>query len=254
LSIGGAYNQTGGEMQTELTREDVKTLYEFAVTTMRGGNLPYAMQLFERVAQSRQAFYTPFALSSLAEVYRKLRIGDLELGTLKRIMELPEEQKLLLDPRWLASCYQKLGDLRAARSLLADLLKLTPDDLAILGGLAEVSLLEGNLAEAEKLAGRLVQIGGPTYQILGRVIRAFSFELRDRHQESASELNGIGQYLISLGSIPIETWDYRDVQALLGKMGPNAKTAMLLMDVLGNRVTLQEFARIWTETTTPVVA
>jgi tetratricopeptide (TPR) repeat protein len=241
-------------MQTELTREDVKALFDFGVNTLGGGNLPYAAQLLEMVAQSRQVFYTAFALSSLAQIYRTLRIEDLELGTIKRIIGLPEEQRMLLDPKWIAACYQKTGDLKKARSELTTLLKLSPEDPGVLGNLAEVSLLDGSLEEAEKLAERLAQRGEPGYQILGRLIKAFSFALRNKPEESAAQLNWLGQFFVSVGSIPTESWDYRDIQALLGKLGPNARAATLLINVLTGSVTPKEFAHAWTEAKTPVVA
>lgn len=240
-------------MQTELAREDIKALYEHGVAVMRAGNLAYAIQLFERVAELGQGFYVPFALSSLAEAYRKLLMSELELRTLKRIVELPDDFRLFLDPRWVATCYQKTGGFKAAQSVLLNVLKLTPDEPSILGGLAEVYLLEGNLGEAEKLAERLLPRGEPVYQVLGMVIKAFSLELRNSHDESAAELSRTGQYLC-LGNMPREAWDFRDIQTLVRKLGPNARTAGLLMDFLVGKLSPQEFTRLWTETTAPVVA
>ncbi len=239
-------------MPTELTREDVKAIYEYGIAMSRAGNLPYAAQLLEMAALSGQPFYTAFALSELAQLYRRLGSDNLELAILKRITQLPEEQRNLLEPKWMAACHEKTGDLKAARSMLAAVMKLTPDDPAAFGALAEVSLLDGRLEEADALAGRLMQRGEPPYQVLGRMIRAFSLALRDRSEESAAELNWVGQYLISAGPISGEAWDYRDIQALLSKMGTNARTATLLINVLVNRTAFQGFAQAWAEIKGPL--
>jgi len=236
----------------ELTREDVKALYEHGMAMSQSGSLPYAAQLLETVAASGQPLFTGYALSELVQVYRKLRNEGLEMGTIKRIAQLSEEQRKLLEPKWIAACYEKTGDLKAARSVLTALMTLTPDDPAVFGALAEVSLLEGNVEEAGKLADRLILRGEAMYQVLGRMVKAFSLALGNRPEQSAAELSWIGQYLVSVGSIPGQSWDYRDLQNLLSKMGTNTKAATLLINVLLNKVTSQEFAQAWTEAKSPV--
>src|SRR5882762_10274906 len=234
-------------MPNELTREYAKALYEFAVAVGRGPDTPYAIRLFEKLTEIGDPFYTPFALTFLDANYRKLGLNDLELRTMKRATLLPNDQQILLSPGWLATCYQKTGDFKGARDVLAQILSLSPHEPYAISALAELSLLEGNSDQTEAYATELQQRAEPQYQILGRIFRAFALALRNRHDDAAKELSWVGQFLISSASIPPGTWDYRDVQPVVAKTGPNARAFGLLLDTLMGKISLQEFTPAWAE-------
>jgi len=126
----------------------MKDLYTHAVSMQSARNFVYAIGLFERVMELGDPFYTPFALSQISQCYSLLGRRDLETETFKRVTELSRGQQQLLNPSWLALRYQRIGDLKSARSIHADILKLTPHDPSIIAALAEISLLEGNPHEA----------------------------------------------------------------------------------------------------------
>jgi tetratricopeptide (TPR) repeat protein len=115
-------------MPNENTPEYSKALYDHAVGVSRGPDLVYAIQLLERLTELRDQFYTAFALALLEQTYKRLGREDLVERTLKRITELPESEQLLLNPNWLAFCYQKTGDLNGAKAILADIKQLSPED------------------------------------------------------------------------------------------------------------------------------
>jgi tetratricopeptide (TPR) repeat protein len=237
-------------MPNEHTHEYTKALYDYAVNVSRGQDTVHAIGLLERLVEIGDPFYTPFALSLLAQNYKKLGRDDLEMQTRKRVTKLPKDQQLLLHPSWVAACYQKNGDLKAAGDILAQILKLTPHDPDIAAGVAEISLIEGNPDKALALTEALRQRAEPGYQILGRTIGAFAYALRGEYEQSARELSWIGQFLISSGSVPIGQWDYRDLkESLASKMGPNARAANLLLDALTGKKPLADFAPAWAELT-----
>jgi tetratricopeptide (TPR) repeat protein len=234
-------------MPNEVGPGDVKALYEYAINTYSGGNLPYAIRLFQGIVELHHPFYTPFSLGVLADAYRKLNKDELELDTLKRVVELPKEQQLFLDPGFVAGCYQKTGDLKTAKSMLASQLDLDPDEPRFVSNLAEICLIDGDLKEAERLADGLSQRVEPGYQVLGRMIKGFSLAIRRQYAESAKELLWVGQYIASAGPAVGSVWDYRDMQTLLGKLGHSTRMAEVLINALTVRTAPAEFAPLWAE-------
>lgn len=232
-------------MPNELTREYAKELYELAINAQRGNNHVHAIRILERLEETGDPFYTPFALALIAQSYNTLGQRDLQTEVFKRVTKLPKEQQLLLHPGWIALCYQKLGDLKTAKEIHEEVLKLTPHDPNTHAALAEISLLQGNLDEAENWAKKLRERAEPHFQILGRIIGAFALALRNKHDESARELLWVGQFLISTGNIPTGQWDYSDLQPTVAKLGANSPAAALLQDVLSGRKTLPEFIEAW---------
>jgi|SRR5208282_2584435 len=238
-------------MESVLTREDVKALFEHAINVGRT-DVPYAIQLLERVAASGHPFYTPFALSTLADQYRKLGKNELELGAYGRIVEMPEEQRKLLNPKFVAACYVKVGDLKSADAILRAQLDLTRDDPALLAAIGELRLFDGLFESAEAPAEKLILRGEPGYQVLGRLIKGLSLALRGNHEAAMQELQLVGQSLTAnagLGGV----WDYRDMQKFAGKLGPSARVADPLFRALIAGTPPQDFARAWAELTAPTV-
>jgi tetratricopeptide (TPR) repeat protein len=239
-------------MPTELTRDHAKALYEFAVSVQRARGFGYAVRLFEKLIEIADPFYTPFALNNISQCYSQLGRRDLELDAMRRIVRLPKDQQELLHPGSLSLAYQRLGNLRAARELHAEILALTPHELASVAALGEILLLEGKPIDAEPLAAELRERPEPAYQILGRMIGGLAFALRGMHDAAAKELYWVGQFLISSGNVPVGAWDYRDLQPVAEKTGRNARTLNVLMDVLNGKIALPEFIEAW-KTATPAV-
>jgi tetratricopeptide (TPR) repeat protein len=152
-----------------------------------------------------------------------------------------------LDPRWAATCYLKLGDYGRARSIYLDVLKLAPDDPTIAAGLGEVYLFSGDPRKAEEWGAKLADRPEPKYQVVGRLLRAFALAFENKRDDAAKELAWIGQLLLSVGTIQDDAWDYRDLQSLIARMGPNAGTASLLLDVLTKKTSPTDFARAWNQ-------
>jgi len=232
-------------MAHELTREHAKELYDLALNARKTGHFVHAIRVLEKLIEIGDPFYTPFALAIMLECYNILGQRELEMEVYKRVTRLPGEQQLLLNPTWLALCYQKSGDLKTARTIHGEILELTPNDPNTVAAFAEISLLQGNFDEAETWARKLRERAEVNYQILGRIILAFALALRSRHDESASELRWVGQFLISSGNIPTGAWDYRDLQPLAGELGANSPTAILLLDALTGRKILPQFIEAW---------
>src|SRR6266852_557573 len=201
-------------MPNELTREHAKLLYDLATNSRRTGNLVHTIQVMEKLVEINEPFYTPFALAAQSDCYNALGRRDLETATFKRVIGLPEEQQQLLNPAYLALCYQRLGDLKSAKKIHTELLELTPNDPLVIGALAEISLLEHRLEEAEHWASKLRARGEAPYQTLGRMIGALVMILNRRGDEAGKELQWVGQFLMSTGSIQLQAWDYRDLQPM----------------------------------------
>jgi tetratricopeptide (TPR) repeat protein len=238
-------------MPNELTSEHAKALFDFVSFVNRGQDTVYSVRLLERLAEIGDPFYTPFALSLLDANYRKLGRNDLELQTQKRVTLLPKDQQILLNPAWVAACYQKTGDFKTARELLGEILSLSPDEPSAIAALAEISLLTNNAGDAQARSAQLQRRPEPNYQILGHLFSALALHLTGHAAESAKELNWIRQFIISAGNVPPGAWDYRDLHPLLPKMGTNANAASALLDVLSGRIALPEFAKAWTEVAEP---
>jgi len=232
-------------MPTAPTYEYAKDLYALAINIQRTKNYPYALRLFEGVVETGETFYMAFALVGISQCYANLGLRNLETATLKRVTQLTKQQQLLLNPGWLAFCYQRSGDLKEATTIHREVLKLMPRDQESLAALAEIDLLIGNLDEAETFAREVQQYSVPRYQILGRMIRAFALAVRGRHDEAAIELSWVAEFLISSGSIPVGTWDYSDLQPLIAKTGTNSETFQLLTDALQGKIALAEFTSAW---------
>jgi tetratricopeptide (TPR) repeat protein len=232
-------------MPAELAHEHVKALYDYAASVQRAQNYVYAVRLLERLVEIADPFYTPFALNQISQCYNQLGRRDLEAEALARITRLPRDQQRLLNPEALALSYQRVGNLRVAREIHSEILALTPHAPASVAALGEIFLLEGKPVDAEPRAAELRERPEPGYQILGRMIGAFAFALRDMHDAAAKELYWVGQFLISTGNVPIGAWDYGDLQPLAAKTGRNARTFNVLLDVLRNKMALPEFIEAW---------
>lgn len=230
-------------MTNELSSAEVKFLYDHALSVYRSGNWAYATQLLERLAGTGNPFHSAFALTLLADTYRITGKTEKELQTYSRIVHLPEEQKVLLDPRNLATCCLKARNFPEAKSWYRKILELMPNDLNAVAGLAELSLLTGENDEAITLSDMLTQRPEPRHQIVGRLLKGLGLALAGRQTDSAKELSWLGQYIISLGNVPADlSWDFRETQELATRM-PDAKMVNLLIDVLSRRIAPADFAR-----------
>jgi tetratricopeptide (TPR) repeat protein len=238
-------------MSNELTFERAKELYSLAVNAQRSKNWVYALQLFETLIKAGDPFYTPFALVGITQCFSDLARPDLLAATYKRVTQLPKEEQRLLNPSWLALCYQRSGNLTEARIIHQLILDITPNDPLAIAALAEISLMAGDLDQTDALASKLQQRAEPYLQILGRILRAFVLDLRNRHDEAATELSWVGQFIISSGNIPVNVWDYGDLQPLVAKIGPNARAMEALFDALSGRISLPAFTAIWGEPGAP---
>lgn len=239
-------------MSIPLGFDYVKEMYALAINIQRAKNVVYALRLFELVAESGDPFYTPFALAGLSQCYAELGHRDLEGATLRRVTQLPKEQQRLLNPGWLAFCYQRSDEFKAAANIHTEILKLAPHESSSKAALAEISLLDGDFDQAERIALELQKLAEPRLQILGRMIRALLFALRNKHDEAARELSWVGQFLLSSGNVPVGTWDYRDVQPVIARSGPSAKAFEALVDVLSGKIALTEFAPTWAQIMPPL--
>src|SRR5215472_3002952 len=199
-------------MPNELTREHAKALYELAINSQRSGNYVHTLRVLEKVVETKEPFYTPFALAAQSQCYNSLGRRGLDTETLKRITELPEEQQQLLNPDYLALCYQRSGNRKKAKEINAEILQIAPTDGAAISALAELSILDGRTEEAEQWAIALRNRVEPGYHILGRMIGVLVLLLNHRGDEAEKELRWVGQFLISTGNIPLQVWDYRDLQ------------------------------------------
>jgi tetratricopeptide (TPR) repeat protein len=232
-------------MANQLTQEHAKAMYDLALSMQRASNFVYAARVAKQLTELDEPFYQPFALAVESQCYYSLGQHALENEVLKRITRLTPEQKQLLNPNWLAVCYQRTGDFRSARAVIDEVLQLAPHDVGATAARAEISLLQGDATEAEGWARKLRERPEPTFQILGRLFAAFALARQNRQEESRSELTWIGQFILSSGNIPTGFWDYRDIIPLLDGIGPNAETAGLVLAALSNRIQFPEFADKW---------
>jgi hypothetical protein len=232
-------------MAHALTFEHMKEIYALAVNAQRSRNWVYSIRLFEFLVEAGDPFYTPFALGGISQSYVALSRLDLQAAILKLVTQLPAEQQYLLNPGWVAFCYQRSGDLEAAMRIHLEILKVAPHEGESISALAELSLLAGRIDDAEAFAVKLQQRGEPHFQILARIVRAFALAFRNEQDEALRELRWVGQFLISSGSIPVGAWDYGDLQPLIAKTGPNATIFQVLFDALSGKISLPEFADLW---------
>src|SRR5260370_2682804 len=135
-------------MPNENTPEYIKAFYDHAANVSRGQDHVYAVRLLEKLVELREPFYTSFALALLEQAYKRLGRDDLVAKTLKRVTELPKDQQVLLNPAWLASCYQRTGDFKGAKTILAEIRQLSPDEPYAVASLADVALAEGRPDQA----------------------------------------------------------------------------------------------------------
>jgi len=233
-------------MANEDTPEYAKALYDHAAGVSRGPDLVYAIQLLEKLADLRDPFYTAFALALVEQTYKRLGRDDLVQKTIKRVTQLPKNQQLLLNPAWLASCYQRTGDLTAAKTILAEVRQLAPEEPLAAAALSEIALAEGHPEQAYVLSDPLRRRPEPPLQILGKTLGAVALSFQDLNESAAKELSWVGQFLISSGSIPPTAWDYRDLQRLMAKRtGVVAAAALVLLDALTGKIPIADFAQQW---------
>lgn len=234
------------EMPNELGFTHAAALHGFASGVHNTRDYVYSVRLLEVEVSIGDPFYTPFALALLADCYRKLDKQELETRSLIRIIQLPRDQQELLNPRFLSACYQKAGDFKNAARILQQMLDLKADDPGTMAGLIEISLFEGD-PEAAVVKSLLIKVRPePGYQVLGRVLGAFAYGLQGQTDRAALDLVAAGQLIGSIGAIPGESWDYRDLYSLVPKMGPNEKAARLLLDALNGKVSIPEFVKQFT--------
>jgi tetratricopeptide (TPR) repeat protein len=234
-------------MPIEVTPEYAKALYEHAAKMHQSQDLVYAIPLLERVSQLNDPFYSPFALSLLAQSYHKIKREDLEAEVLKRVTALPEDHQVVLNPRWLAFCYERTGNVKMAAVVLLKCIRINPIDPWLNASLAEIYVLDGRLDDAVAIGQDVIQSPEVKFQIVARMIRGFAFALADKHEQSAKEFLWVAQFLISGKTTPPETWDYQDLNPLVSKLGPNTRAADLLISVLSGHSTIQEFIRAWND-------
>jgi tetratricopeptide (TPR) repeat protein len=236
-------------MPNEATPDYAKALYEYAVSIYRSQDNLYAICLFEKLQSLRDVFYTPFALANLAVLYKAIAREDLELDVFRRIVELPKDQQEILNPRWVSACYQRIGDFQGAEAALSRVLQLAPNDVKVLAARAEICLLAGRLIEAAKMGEIVRENPEPGFQIIGRMIRAFALSLMGHHDLAAKDLSWVGQFIIASGVPGSFAWDFRDLGRLVDRLGPNARAAGTIINVLLGRMPPQQFGQVWGELT-----
>lgn len=232
-------------MPIEVTHEHAKALYDFANKVQVGKDFVYAVRLLERLAEMGDPYYTPFALSQIAQCYSQLGHRDRATVALARITKLPRDQQRLLHPGRVAYAYQRVGDFRAGRELHSEILELTPHALASVAAIGELCLLEGDPGGAEGPAAELRESPDPGYQVLGRIIGAFALALKGKHEAAEKELSWVGEFLVSSGSVPGGVWDYRDLEPLADKTGSNAKVFGLIFGLLTSKSSFAVFIEAW---------
>ena len=235
-------------MPNENTPEYAKALYDHAASVARTQELVYAAQLLEKLASIGDEFYTAFALALLEQSYKRLGRNDLAKKTIERVIRLPKSQQELLNPGWVASCYQRLGDFKSARGILQTLRQITPDDAYSAAALAEMALFERNPAEALALSQALHVRPEAAYQILGRMLSATAFLLKGDSDSAAKEVSWVGEYLKSAGAVPAALWDYSEIQQLVTSIpGKLSGTAILVFQTLSGQVPIASFLEFWNQ-------
>jgi len=222
-----------------------KTLYEFANQVHNAKDYVYAVRLFERLVAIEDSFYTPFALNHLAQCYGQLGSREHEAEAFARITRLPKEQQQLLHPSRVAFAFQRVGNLAEAIELHHEILQFTPHAPTSIAAIGELSLLAGNLDDAEAPAAELRESPDPGFQILGRMMGALLLALRGLHESAGKELSWVGEFLISSGNVPSSTWDYGDLKPLVDRTGSNSKIFGLLFDLLTNKTSIPNFIEAW---------
>jgi hypothetical protein len=122
--------------------------------------------------------------------------------------------------------------------------------MAYIASLAELALLDHRLEEAEHWARKLRARGEAPYQILGRMIGALVLMLNKRGNEAGKELEWVGQFLISTGSMQLQAWDYRDLQPMateiIGPPRPGISGMVhSLFDALTGKIPIPQFTEEW---------
>jgi lipopolysaccharide biosynthesis regulator YciM len=236
-------------MPNENTPEYARVLYEHAALITRGPDIVYAARLLERVIELRDPFYTPFALALLESVYKRLGREDLVEQTIRRVTQLAGDQQILLNPAWVASCYQRTGDTKAAKVILATITKLAPEDPLAMASLSEIALVEGHPDQAYVLSESLRRRPEPAFQILGNTLGAVALIFQGLDDGAAKELSWVGQFLVSTGSVPPSSWDYRDLRDMITTKarGVTAAAAVVLLDALAGKISIADFAPRWSQ-------
>jgi len=222
-----------------------KALYDLAINAFNARNFVHAVRVLRILVDINDPFYTPFALAQMAQCFNFLGQRGLELETFKRVTQLPKAEKELLNPTFLALCYQRSGQLEAAEGVNREVLELSPGNPNSIAALAELSLLRGKLGEAVGWANQIKDSPQFSFQVLGRVLLAFAHGLRNDNAKSMEELQWVGNSLASTGASLTGTWDYRDIEPLATKLGPNSSTAALLLETLTGKKTIAQFIEAW---------
>ncbi len=227
------------------TTEHAKALYDLATNAQRAGNHVQAINVARLLVEVSDAFYSPFAFGILAQSYSALGHRELEVEAIKRITQLPTEQKLLLPPNFVALAYQWAGDFKAALAIYADFHRLAPKDGGAVAALAELSVLIGDADKAEHWAKTLRERPEIHFQVLGRVVAALVLAIREKYGEAMSELNWVGQLIVSTGALPQGGWDYSDLLPIALNVAQSFPPALLMLEVLLSRKPLPEFIEEW---------
>ena len=235
-------------MPNENTPEYSKALYDHAASVARSPEQLYAAQLLEKLVSVGDEFYTAFALALLEQTYKRLNRTDLVKQTILRVTNLPSSQQQLLNPIWVASCYQRLGNFTKAREILTTVRQLTPEDPYSAASLAEMSLLEDKPQDVLSLASPLCQRPEPAYQLLGRMLSTAAYLSQGQLDLAAKELSWAGEYLSSAGSIPPALWDYSEIQQFVTRIPGNLSgVAQLILQTLSGMVPIASFPQFWSQ-------
>jgi hypothetical protein len=170
--------------------------------------------------------------------------------TLLKITQLPKDEQIILNPNWLASCYQKVGNFPGAREILTEVQQISPDDPLAVAALAEMALLDRSYSDALALTESLRRRPESQYQVLGRMYGAVALWFQGFDEPAAREFSWIGHFLISNGSVGPMVWDYGELRQLLanptiGRSDFNRVASNLLLNVITGKMPFPDFTQAW---------
>ncbi|MCC6142207.1 MAG: tetratricopeptide repeat protein [Candidatus Hydrogenedentes bacterium] len=154
--------------------ETADSYYDEGITASMRGDLPAAVQHFEKVLQIDRSYFA--AYHQLAKCHIRMGEAGRAAKLLRQVIAVKPNQ---IPPRVdLGFALLDLGDIGQAREVLGEVANAKPDNARATLGLAICAFREGNWAAAGELAQRSINLGGSNFAavfLLGKAAKLAGF-------------------------------------------------------------------------------
>src|SRR6266516_2361093 len=171
-------------METEVKDKlhESEFYFEKGQSYSAAGSFDLAISCFEECIRIGHPYFKASSLVFLAEIYRKLGDQQNEAAVVRRVVELPPEEKKFVSHFTLGVMLTRLGDLKGAESAYRRGIEVSPSNMyaAQALNLAEVEIMLGNHSAASELLGRLSGANDRKVVLLSKFLLLASEAIQNR--------------------------------------------------------------------------